>query len=74
MSHTAVFQVDNQQGPTIQYRDLCYVAAWMGEEFGGEWITCICMVEALCCPPKTITTPLHRHCDRQHNCLYSNIK
>ena len=28
----------------------CYVAAWMGGEFG------ICMVESLCCSPETITT------------------
>ena len=28
----------------------CYVAAWMGGEFG------ICIVESLCCSPETITT------------------
>ena len=35
--------MDNQQGPTIQYREIaqCYVAAWMGEGFGGEWIMCM---------------------------------
>ena len=34
----------------------CCVAAWMGGEFGGEWMdTCICMVESLCCPSETIT-------------------
>ena len=38
--HTAIFKVDNQQdllystGNSAQ----CYVAAWMGGEFGGEWI------------------------------------
>ena len=49
----------------------CYVAAWMGEEFGGEWIrvyvwrgvrgrvdTCICVAESLCCSPETTTTLL----------------
>ena len=36
--HTAMFKMDNQQGPmystgnSAQY----YVAAWMGGEFGGE--------------------------------------
>ena len=36
--HTAIFKMDNQQGPmystgnSAQY----YVAAWMGGEFGGE--------------------------------------
>ena len=32
----------------------CYVAAWMGGEFGGEMDICIYMAESLCCPPKTI--------------------
>ena len=37
----------------------CYVAAWMGGEFGGEWIhVYVCMDESLCCPPETITTLL----------------
>ena len=39
--HAAVFKMDNQQGPTVQHIELCSVlllAAWMGEEFWGEWI------------------------------------
>ena len=36
--HTAVFNMENQQGPAGQHRELCHVAAWMGGEFGGEWI------------------------------------
>ena len=37
----------------------CYVAAWMGVEFGGEWIhVYVCMAESLCCPSETITTLL----------------
>ena len=38
--HTAVFKMDNQQGPTLLHRELCsvYVAAWMGGAFGGEWL------------------------------------
>ena len=35
----------------------CYVAAWMGEEFGREWM-CICMAESLCSSPETITALL----------------
>ena len=32
--------MDNQQGPAVCHVELsqCYVAAWMGGEFGGEWI------------------------------------
>ena len=37
----------------------CYTAAWMGGEFGGEWIhVYVCMAESLCCPSETITTLL----------------
>ena len=37
----------------------CYVAAWMGGEFGGEWIhVYVCMAESLYCPSETITTLL----------------
>ena len=38
--HTATFKMDNQQGPTIYTMNSpqSYVAAWMGEEFGGGWI------------------------------------
>ena len=36
----------------------CYLAAWMGGEFGGQWIHVLPMAESLCCSPKTITTLL----------------
>ena len=38
--HTAIFKMDNQQVSTVQHMELSqsYVAAWMGGEFGGEWI------------------------------------
>ena len=32
----------------------CYVAAWMGEEFEGEWIRVYLCLESICCSPKTI--------------------
>ena len=35
----------------------CYVAAWMGGVFGGEYIhMCICMAKSLRSSPETITT------------------
>ena len=34
----------------------CYMAAWMGGEFVGEWIHVLCMAESLCCPVEAITT------------------
>ena len=36
----------------------CYVAAWMGGEFGQEMDTCICMAESFCSSPETIRTLL----------------
>ena len=38
--HTGIFKMDNQQGPPggTGNSAQCYVAAWMGEGFGGEWI------------------------------------
>ena len=35
-AHTAIFKMDNQQGPTVQHMELaqCYVAVWMGGELG----------------------------------------
>ena len=53
--HTAVFKTDNQQGPTVQHRELCSMlcggwdGSWMPEN-GSMYI------EPLCCPPETITT------------------
>ena len=41
----------------------CNVAAWMGEEFGREWIH-VYIAESLCCPPETHSV----------NQLYCNIK
>ena len=38
--HTAVFNMENQQGPAGQHRELCSVSGGSlgGGEFGGEWI------------------------------------
>ena len=38
--HTVIFKTDHQQGPTIQYKELCscYVPAWMGGGLEREWI------------------------------------
>ena len=46
----------------------CYVAVWVGREFGGGWIhVCVCMAESLLCSSETITTLFV-------NCLYSKTK
>ena len=56
--HTDIFKISNQQGLTIEHRDLCSVLC--GSLDGrGVWRrmdTCICMAESLCCSPETIST------------------
>ena len=55
--HNAIFKTDKQQGPTVEDMELsaqCYVAAWMGEGFGGEW-THVYTAEPLRCSPEKIT-------------------
>ena len=55
--HTAIFKLDNQQGPTVQQGNSaqCCVATWM---VWGRMGACICMAGSLYCPPETITTLL----------------
>ena len=38
--HTAIFKTDNQQGSTVQHRELCSMVCGSldGEEFEGKWI------------------------------------
>ena len=54
--HTAIFQMDNQQGPTIQHREFC---SWGNLDARGVWgimDACVCMAESLCCSPETMTS------------------
>jgi len=57
LSFTAVFKVDNQQGPSVLHMELCSVLR--GNLDGrGVWErmdTCLCMAELFCCAPETIT-------------------
>ena len=58
--HTAVFKMDNQQGPAVEHRELCSI--FCGTLDGkGVWErvdTYMCMAESLCCLPETITALL----------------
>ena len=51
---TAIFKMDNQQGPTVCTWNSaqCYAAAWMGKEFGYLDMS----AESLHCSPETVTT------------------
>ena len=56
--HTAVFKMDNQQGPTAQHRELCSVFCSSLEGSGGlgEMDACVCMTESFHSSLETITT------------------
>ena len=47
--HTAIFKMDNQQGPTVD-RELCSMLCGSldARGFGGRMDTWICMAESLC--------------------------
>ena len=58
--HTTVFKMDNQQGPTVEHRELCSVLCGSldGRAVWGRMDTCICPTESLHCSPETVTTLL----------------
>ena len=56
--HTAIFQMDNQPGPTGEHRELCSLLC---DSLDGRGVwrrmdTCMCVAELLCCSPNTITS------------------
>ena len=55
--HTAIFKMDNQQGPTVEHRELCSKLCGRldGREVWERMDTCICMAESLYCPSETVT-------------------
>ena len=58
--HSAIFKMDNQQGPTVEHRELC---SMLHGNLDGRGVcrrmdTCICMTEFLCYSPEIITTLL----------------
>ena len=58
--HIAIFKKDDQQGPTVEQRELCSMLCGSldGRGVWGRMDTCICMAESLHCSPKTATTLL----------------
>ena len=58
--HTAIFKMDNQQGPTVQHMELGSMACGSLDRSGvrGRMDTCICMAESLHCSPETLATPI----------------
>ena len=56
--HTGVFNMENQQGPAGQRRELCSVSCGSldGRGVWGRMDMCTWTAESLCCPPKTVPT------------------
>ena len=54
--HSAMFKIDNQQGPIIYYRKLCSTLCRRGVWQRTD--TCIRITESFCCSPETIITLL----------------
>ena len=56
---SAIFKMDNQQGPTVEHRELCSILC--GSLDGralGRTDECVGMTESLCCSPETTTALL----------------
>ena len=56
--HTALFKMDNQQGPAVQHKEPCSMlcGGLDGRGVRQRMDTCICMAESPCCSPEAITT------------------
>ena len=56
--HTAIFKMDNQQGPAVEHKELCSVlwGCLDGRRVWGRIDTCMRMAESLPYSPETITT------------------
>ena len=52
--HTAIFKMDNQSGLLYSTGSSahCYETAWMGGEFGGEWIHVYVWLSCFAAHPK----------------------
>ena len=66
--HTAMFKMDNQQGPPVQHRKLCSTLGGSldGRRVWGRMDTGICLAESPCCSPKTVTALLTRYTPKQN--------
>ena len=60
--HTAIFEINNQQGPSRQHREVCSVLCnnINGKRIFKRMDMCMCRTESLFCPciPETNTTLL----------------
>ena len=69
--HPAGFNVENQQGPAVQLRELCSMSRGSldGRGVWGGLDACIWMAESLRCPPEALTTLLSGYVVVIQQCL-----
>ena len=74
--YTAIFKMDNQQGPTVQHTELySMLHANMNEsEAQGRMESCICMAESLPCSPETNTVLLNGYTQHKLKSLKTEDK
>ena len=80
IKHTAIFKLDNQQGPTVQHRELCSIFCnnLIGKRIWKRIHICICITESLCCTPETNTTllinytPIENKKLKKKRCIHSD--
>ena len=55
--HTAVFNMENQQGPAVRHRELCSMSRGSldGRGVWGRAGTCVCVTGSLSCPAGVTT-------------------
>ena len=71
--YTAVFKMDNQQGPTVLHVELSSVLCGSLDGMGiwGRMETCIYIAKSIYCSPETITTLLISYIQIQNKSLRS---
>ena len=74
LSTLTIFNMENQQGPAGQHRDLCSVSRGSldGRGVWGGMDTCVSVAESLCCLPEIITTVLIGYTQIQNKWLKNN--
>ena len=74
--HTAIFEMNNKQGPPIWHMELCSMLCGSLDGMGvwGRVDTSLYMAESLCWPPETITTLLIGYTPIQNKIFKTKFK
>ena len=72
--YTAIFKMDNQQGPIVYHTELCSMLCGRldGKGVWRRMHTCVHMAESLRCPPETINSLLFSYTPIQNKMFFKN--